>query len=129
MHREILIRCLDQVKNLAPILICSMKIFIHIISQGLFPIIRHFFDFQDLTTNFSDAGGRGAAEAAENRNYLTARMTEELHEIIRVLQLTTYDEDEWDADNLTVMKKAHNAIQSKIRTARDWLLVNYLLDF
>ncbi|KAK7590064.1 hypothetical protein V9T40_001677 [Parthenolecanium corni] len=100
VHREILIRCLDQVKSLAPILICSMKIFIHIISQG----------------------GRGGAEAAENRNYLTARMTEELHEIIRVLQLTTYDEDEWDADNLTVMKKAHNAIQSKIRTARDWLL-------
>lgn len=50
-------------------------------------------------------------------------MTEELHEIIRVLQLTTYDEDEWDVDNLTVMKKAHNAIQSKIRAARDWLLV------
>lgn len=34
VHREILVRCLDQVKNLAPILICSMKIFIHIISQG-----------------------------------------------------------------------------------------------
>ncbi|XP_065219509.1 vinculin-like isoform X1 [Planococcus citri] len=100
VHREILIRCLEQVKELAPILICSMKIFIHIISEG----------------------GKGAAEAAENRNYLTSRMTEELHEIIRVLQLTTYDEDEWDADNLTVMKKACNAIQSKIRSARDWLL-------
>lgn len=69
------------------------------------------------------SGGKGASDAAENRNYLAARMTEELHEIIRVLQLTTYDEDEWDADNLTVMKKAHNAIQSKIRPARDWLLV------
>lgn len=34
VHREILVRCLDQVKTLAPILICSMKIFIHIISQG-----------------------------------------------------------------------------------------------
>ncbi|XP_054274606.1 vinculin-like isoform X7 [Macrosteles quadrilineatus] len=99
VHREILIRCLDQVKTLAPILICSMKIFIHIISSG----------------------GKGAEEAAENRNYLTSRMTDELHEIIRVLQLTTYDEDEWDADNLTVMKKAQNAIQSKIRNAKDWL--------
>ncbi|XP_046665543.1 vinculin isoform X8 [Homalodisca vitripennis] len=99
VHREILVRCLDQVKTLAPILICSMKIFIHIISQG----------------------GKGAEEAAENRNYLTSRMTDELHEIIRVLQLTTYDEDEWDADNLTVMKKAQNAIQSKIRNAKDWL--------
>ena len=51
-------------------------------------------------------------------------MTDELHEIIRVLQLTTYDEDEWDADNLTVMKKAQNAIQSKLRTAKDWLEVS-----
>lgn len=32
-------------------------------------------------------------------------MTDEINEIIRVLQLTNY-EDEWDADNLTVMKKA-----------------------
>ncbi|XP_039286096.1 vinculin isoform X3 [Nilaparvata lugens] len=99
VHREILVRCLDQVKTLAPILICSMKIFIHIISEG----------------------GKGAEEAAENRNYLTARMTDELQEIIRVLQLTTYDEDEWDADNLTVMKKAQSAIQSKMRSAKDWL--------
>lgn len=80
VHREILVRCLDQVKTLAPILICSMKIFIHIISQG----------------------GRGAEEAAENRNYLSGRMSDELNEIIRVLQLTTYDEEEWDADHLTV---------------------------
>lgn len=35
VHREILVRCLEQVKTLAPILICSMKIFIHIIAQGL----------------------------------------------------------------------------------------------
>lgn len=69
-----------QVKTLAPILICSMKIFIHIISQG----------------------GKGADEAAENRNYLSGRMSDELNEIIRVLQLTTYDEEEWDADQLTV---------------------------
>ena len=33
-------------------------------------------------------------------------MSNEIHEIIRVLQLTTYDEEEWDADDLTVMKKA-----------------------
>lgn len=51
-------------------------------------------------------------------------MTDELHEIIRVLQLTTYDEDEWDADNLTVMKKAISTIQSKLRTARDFIEVS-----
>ena len=32
-------------------------------------------------------------------------MSDEMSEIIRVLQLTTYDEDEWDSDNLTVMRK------------------------
>ncbi|XP_025156548.1 vinculin isoform X5 [Harpegnathos saltator] len=99
VHREILVRCLEQVKTLAPILICSMKIFIHIISQG----------------------GKGADEAAENRNYLSGRMSDELNEIIRVLQLTTYDEEEWEADQLTVLKKAQSAIESRIRAAYDWL--------
>ena len=41
VHRDILIRCLEQVKTLAPILICSMKIFIQIVSQGNF-IDIHF---------------------------------------------------------------------------------------
>jgi len=99
VHRDILIRCLDQVKTLAPILICSMKIFIQIITQG----------------------GKGNEEAAENRNYLAGRMTDEINEIIRVLQLTTYDEDEWDADQLTAMKRACNALESKLQAAIDWL--------
>lgn len=56
-------------------------------------------------------------------------MTDELHEIIRVLQLTTYDEDEWEADQLTGMKRANNAIQSKMRTAKDWVEVLLFLKF
>ncbi|CAN8004474.1 unnamed protein product [Ixodes hexagonus] len=99
VHREILVRCLDSVKVLAPILICSMKIFVQILAQS----------------------GKGVEEAAENRNYLALRMTEEINEIVRVLQLTTYDEEEWDADNLTVMKKAQNAIAGKLQSAHDWL--------
>ncbi|XP_067124488.1 vinculin-like isoform X4 [Centruroides vittatus] len=99
VHREILIRCLDSIKTLAPIFICSMKIFIQIYSQG----------------------GKGLEAAAENRNYMTQRMTDEINEIIRVLPLTTYDEDEWDADNLTVMKKAQNAIDGKLQASHDWL--------
>ena len=50
-------------------------------------------------------------------------MSEELNEIIRVLQLTTYDEDEWDSDNLTVMKKIQSAIESSMQNAHDWLKV------
>ena len=48
-------------------------------------------------------------------------MSDEIHEIIRVLQLTTYDEDEWDADVLTVMRRAENAIGAKMQAATDWL--------
>ncbi|CAG9854434.1 unnamed protein product [Phyllotreta striolata] len=99
VHSEILVRCLEQVKTLAPILICSMKIYIHIVSQG----------------------GKGAEEAAENRNYLAQRMTDEINEIIRVLQLTSYDEEQSELDNLTVLKKLQNAISNKINAANDWL--------
>ncbi|CAJ0931387.1 unnamed protein product, partial [Mesorhabditis belari] len=100
VHREILLRCIDQIKTLSPILICSMKIFIQL---GQSP------------------GSRGQAEAAENRNYLSQRMTDEMNEIIRVLQLTTYDEDEWDADNVTVMRKALSAAKSLLAAALEWL--------
>lgn len=102
VHSEILVRCLEQVKILAPILICSMKVYIHIVEQG----------------------GKGAEEAAENRNYLAARMSEEIQEIIRVLQLTTYDEDTSELDNLTVLKKIHNTIYNKLEPAFDWLAVS-----
>lgn len=54
LHREILIRCLDSVKTLAPILICSMKIFIQLKTEA-------------KITN----------EANENRNYLNTRMVDE----------------------------------------------------
>lgn len=104
VHSEILVRCLEQVKILAPILICSMKVYIHIVEQG----------------------GKGAEEAAENRNYLASRMSDEIQEIIRVLQLTTYDEDTSELDNLTVLKKINNAIHNKMEPALDWLAVRWL---
>ena len=36
-------------------------------------------------------------------------------------QLTTYDEDEWNSDNLTVMRKTQNLMDSKMQQAHDWL--------
>ncbi|XP_059621723.1 vinculin [Phlebotomus argentipes] len=105
VHSEILVRCMEQVKILAPILICSMKVYIHIVEQD----------------------GKGAGEAAENRNYLAARMSDEIQEIIRVLQLTTYDEDQSELDNLTVLKKLSNAIRNKMEQANDWLANPYAL--
>ena len=70
------------------------------------------------------AGGKGKDEATLNRDYLVQRMTDEINEIIRVLQLTTYDEDEWDSDNLTALKRAYAAIDSLWQSALDWLRVS-----
>lgn len=124
VHRDILIRCLEQVKTLAPILICSMKIFIQIVSQGKFSVFSFEKVLYHLKLFVYCVGGKGTEEAAENRNYLAGRMTDEINEIIRVLQLTTYDEDEWDADQLTAMKRACNALESKLQAAIDWLEVS-----
>ncbi len=63
-------------------------------------------------------------EASENRNYLSGRMSEEVTEMIRVLQLTTYDEEEWDGDNLTAMRRAANAVEGSLGAAVDWLQDN-----
>lgn len=63
-HRESLAQHLEQIKTLAPILICSMKIFIQILNQE----------------------GKGTDEAIENRNYLAKRMTDEISEVMRILE-------------------------------------------
>ncbi|ELU06809.1 hypothetical protein CAPTEDRAFT_221766 [Capitella teleta] len=99
VHREWLERSLEQVKQLTPILISGIKIYITTKSQG----------------------GQGVAEAQTNRDYVIGKVCNEIHEMIRVLQLTTYDEEEWDADDITVIKKAQNAIEGKLKQAQDWL--------
>ena len=50
-------------------------------------------------------------------------MCDEVNEIVRVLQLTTYDEDEWDGDNINSMRKNLTAIESNMGNAHDWLKV------
>ncbi|KAH9388756.1 hypothetical protein TYRP_008101 [Tyrophagus putrescentiae] len=98
VHRVILSRSLESIKTLAPILICAMKIYVQLVDQR-----------------------KKTDEAAENRNYLARRMTDEINEIIRVLQLTTYDEDEWESDDVNRIKKTYNALQGKLASAHDWL--------
>jgi len=99
-HREILLRCLENLKQEAPVLISSMKIYIQLLNNN-----------------------QSVGEAAGNRNYHTQRMSDELNEIIRVLQLTTYDDDdyEWGSDSLTYIKRALGAMTSKMQSAHDWL--------
>ncbi|XP_047516631.1 vinculin isoform X3 [Pieris napi] len=98
-HAETLTRCLESVKKLAPVLICSMKIYIHILSEG----------------------GKGIEDASENRNYLAKRMADEIHEIIRVLQLTSYVEDGGEKDNIAVLKALQSMIHNKAGAAHEFL--------
>ncbi|XP_052235487.1 vinculin-like isoform X3 [Dreissena polymorpha] len=98
VHREMLVRSLEQVKNLTPVLISGIKIFIT-----------------------AKQSNQGIPDAQTNRDYVVHKMSDEIHEIIRVLQLTTYDEEEWDADDLAVMKKAQSALEQKMKLAHDWL--------
>ncbi|CAH2098991.1 unnamed protein product [Euphydryas editha] len=98
-HAETLTRCLESVKKLAPVLICAMKIYIHILSEG----------------------GKGIEDAAENRNYLAQRMADEIHEIIRVLQLTSYVEDGGEKDNIAVLKALQSMIHTKTGAAHEFL--------
>ncbi|KAL5006317.1 hypothetical protein ScPMuIL_015123 [Solemya velum] len=98
VHRDMLIRSLDQVKTLTPVLISGIKVYIT-----------------------AKQSGAGIRESQTNRDYVVHKMSDEIYEIIRVLQLTTYDEEEWDADDLAVMKKAQSTIQQKMKGGQDWL--------
>ena len=69
------------------------------------------------------SGGHGLTDAQANRDYTVNKMSTEIHEIIRVLQLTTYDEDEWDADDMTVMKKA----QVRFSNSNEILIIHNFL--
>lgn len=99
VHRDMLVRSIEEIRTLTPMLISSIKVYI--------------------TARESNQGWQ---EAQATRDYTVRKMADEIHEIIRVLQLTTYDEDEWDADDITVMKKCQNTIENKMQAANNWLL-------
>uniref|UniRef100_A0A672KU70 Vinculin n=1 Tax=Sinocyclocheilus grahami TaxID=75366 RepID=A0A672KU70_SINGR len=72
-HRVMLVTSMNTVKELLPVLISAIKIFV--------------------TTKCTKS--HGVEEALKNRNYTFEKMSAEINEIIRVLQLTSWDEDAW----------------------------------
>lgn len=89
IHRDLLCQHMDQVKSLTPTFISSIKI-------GLL-----------LAKSVPRTNGNRKIHASveSNKGYLIKRITEEINEIVRLLQLTTYDEDEWMNDDLTIMRQ------------------------
>ncbi|XP_077482344.1 vinculin [Stigmatopora argus] len=98
-HRVMLVNSMNTVKELLPILISGIKIFV--------------------TTKTS--GSQGVEEALKNRNFTFEKMSAEIVEIIRVLQLTSWDEDAWANKDTEAMKRALGLIDSKMAQAKNWL--------
>ncbi|XP_041116959.1 vinculin isoform X2 [Polyodon spathula] len=98
-HRVMLVNSMNTVKELLPVLISAIKIFV--------------------TTKSSKS--QGVEEALKNRNFTVEKMSTEINEIIRVLQLTSWDEDAWANKDSEAMKRALALIDSKISQAKGWL--------
>uniref|UniRef100_A0A8C5WDS3 Vinculin n=1 Tax=Leptobrachium leishanense TaxID=445787 RepID=A0A8C5WDS3_9ANUR len=98
-HRVMLVNSMNTVKDLLPVLISAMKIFV--------------------TTKNSRS--QGIEEALKNRNFIVQKMSTEINEIIRVLQLTSWDEDAWASKDTEAMKRALALIDSKLSQAKGWL--------
>uniref|UniRef100_A0A7N6B122 Vinculin n=1 Tax=Anabas testudineus TaxID=64144 RepID=A0A7N6B122_ANATE len=72
-----------------------------------------------VTTKTS--GSHGVEEALKNRNFTFEKMSAEINEIIRVLQLTSWDEDAWANKDTEAMRRALGLIDSKMAQAKNWL--------
>ncbi|XP_061083765.1 vinculin-like isoform X4 [Conger conger] len=98
-HRVMLVNSMNTVKELLPVLISAVKIFV--------------------TTKSTKS--QGVEESLKNRNFTFHKMSAEISEIIRVLQLTSWDEDAWANKDMEAMRRALAIIESKMNLAKGWL--------
>ncbi|XP_043991984.1 vinculin-like isoform X1 [Gambusia affinis] len=99
-HRQMLVSSMNTIKELLPVLISAIKIFVATKSSR----------------------GAGIEEAEKNRRFTFEKMSAEINEIIRVLQLTTWDEDAWaNKKDMEALKRSLALIESKMVQAKSWL--------
>uniref|UniRef100_A0A3Q3WC19 Vinculin n=1 Tax=Mola mola TaxID=94237 RepID=A0A3Q3WC19_MOLML len=98
-HRQMLVSSMNTIRELLPVLISAIKIFV---------------------TTKSNRGA-GMEEAERNRRFTFQKMSAEINEIIRVLQLTTWDEDTWANKDMEALKRSLALIESKMGEAKRWL--------
>ncbi|XP_005811947.1 vinculin-like isoform X7 [Xiphophorus maculatus] len=98
-HRQMLVSSMNTIKELLPVLISAIKIFVATKSSR----------------------GAGIEEAEKNRRFTFEKMSAEINEIIRVLQLTTWDEDAWANKDMEALKRSLALIESKMAQAKSWL--------
>ena len=83
-------RGLEQIKVLTPVFISSIKVYV----------------------NMLEAQSPSAADCRDNRNYSCQCIYAEIEEIIRVLKLTSADEEDLDTDDAALIKRALVCIQA-----------------
>lgn len=120
-HRVMLVNSMNTVKELLPILISGNHTLLHeeprccfirclcpflhysifhtitywaAISWCLLWVLFHLSGIKIFVTT-KTSGSHGVEEALKNRNFTFEKMSAEINEIIRVLQLTSWDEDAW----------------------------------
>lgn len=58
-------------------------------------LINDVFTAMKIFVTTKNSKSQGIEEALKNRNFTVEKMSAEINEIIRVLQLTSWDEDAW----------------------------------
>lgn len=58
-------------------------------------LISGIFTAMKIFVTTKNSKSQGIEEALKNRNFTVEKMSAEINEIIRVLQLTSWDEDAW----------------------------------
>jgi len=90
-HRDLLNQHLEQIKNLTPSFISSLKTYLIISSY-----------FKANCVEFKQV----LVESVERcKKFTIKRLEDELNEVIRVLQLKTYDENEYLNEDLAGLKR------------------------
>ncbi|KAF6041156.1 Vinc [Bugula neritina] len=99
VHKDILLRCLEEIKVLTPVLISGIKTYIQLLSSN----------------------SPSSADAKNNRDHTCKALGVEIEEIIRVLQLTSAGEDDIEADDAAILKNVLNEMEQRQQEAHDWL--------
>lgn len=111
-HRVMLVNSMNTVKELLPILISGIHTLLHLHEEGIpTHCLAHTMCFRLVYLSWNivlfcisgikifvttkTSGSQGVEEALKNRNFTFEKMSSEINEIIRVLQLTSWDEDAW----------------------------------
>ena len=64
-------------------------------SPNLVSDLLFIFTAMKIFVTTKNSKNQGIEEALKNRNFTVEKMSAEINEIIRVLQLTSWDEDAW----------------------------------